>query len=59
MPLAVLMDGTEIQCRLFEESEGGLYLRTDDHDLVAFVPYERIRYVLADGVELPEPGLEE
>lgn len=52
MQRAVLTDGTEIECSFFEESEGGIYLREEDHDLIAFVPYGEVRYVLAEGVEV-------
>lgn len=55
MPVAVLTDGVEIDCESFDESEGGLYLRAENNDLVAFVPYGHLRYVLADGVELSGP----
>lgn len=51
MPVAVLTDGAEIPCENFEESEGGIYLRDEEHDLVAFVPYGQLRFVVADDAD--------
>jgi hypothetical protein len=54
MPTTILTDGTEIECINFEETSGGLYLRDDNHDLIAFVPYNQLHFVRGDDVEIAE-----